>query len=100
MSDLPVKPRTSLKVSGRAKDAAGNAIANVVVVLISPLGSVLASTTDSDGNYSFTVSPSEKPFRIIPSKEGLTFEPVDKTLVVFTDDYKDIDFVGSPVRSP
>jgi hypothetical protein len=33
-------------------------MANVTVVLISPSGSVLAATTDTEGYYSFTAAPS------------------------------------------
>jgi len=70
-----------------------------VVVLISPQGTVLAATTDEQGNFSFTVAPSAAThsYRIIPSREGFTFEPVDKTLPVVDDDLKDLDFVGRPV---
>lgn len=100
LSDLPSKPKSILKLTGRVKDAAGNGIANVVVVLISPRGSVLASTTDSEGNYSFTVSPSEKPFRVLPSRDGFSFTPLDKILVMTAEDQKDVDFVGAPAQSP
>jgi uncharacterized membrane protein YgcG/tetratricopeptide (TPR) repeat protein len=91
--------RTNIKITGRVADATNVGIANVVVVLISPSGSVLASTTDKDGIYSFTVVPSPKTYRIIPSKDGYTFAPVDKTFVGLIDDQKDIDFVGSS-RAP
>jgi tetratricopeptide (TPR) repeat protein len=99
LADLPPQPPKapkSLKLTGSIKDAAGVGIANVVVVLISPRGSVLASTTDSEGNYSFTVSPSAKAFRVLPSKEGLTFTPLDKTLMLTTEDRNAVDFVGNP----
>jgi hypothetical protein len=66
----------------------------VVVVLISPSGSVIASTTDSEGNYSFTVAPSQKTYRIIPSKEGYSFTPLDKSFAALIDDQRDVDFVG------
>jgi hypothetical protein len=56
---------------------------------------VLASTTDKEGNYSFTVAPSQKTYRVIPSKEGYTFAPVDRTLAGLYEDLKEIDFVGS-----
>jgi len=69
---------------------------NVTVVLISPSGSVLAATTDNDGNYSFTVTPSQKTYRVIPSKDGYSFAPVDKVFVGLMDDQKGIDFVGTP----
>jgi tetratricopeptide (TPR) repeat protein len=95
--DKPV--RATITITGRVKDASGNAIANVVVVLISPQGSVLASTTDEQGNFSFTVAPSSstRSYRIIPSKEGLSFEPVDRVLPVANDDQKEQNFVGTPI---
>ena len=70
-------------------------IANVAVVLISPSGTVLAATTDNEGNYSFKVAPSQKTYRILPSKEGYTFTPIDRTLPTLFEDLKAIDFVGS-----
>src|SRR5262249_16087499 len=42
--------RTSIKLTGRIVDANKAPLANVTVVLISPSGSVLAATTDSEGN--------------------------------------------------
>ena len=88
--------RTTLQVSGRVKDTQGNPLGNVVVVLISPQGTVLASTTDEQGNYSFTVaaSTSARSFRIIPSKDGYTFEPADKVVPLLGADAKELDFVG------
>jgi len=98
-------PRATVTITGRVKDAGGDALANVVVVLISPEGTVLASTTDTKGNYSFTVapsSPSSSPhsYRIIPSRDGFTFEPVDKVLPVVNDDVKELDFVATPSPKP
>ena len=74
----------------------------MVVVLISPQGTVLASTTDEQGNYSFTVAPSAatRSYRIIPSKDGLTFDPVDRVLSAVTDDLKELDFVGTVTQKP
>ncbi len=92
--------RSTVKISGQIKDANQTGMANVVVVLISPSGAVLASTTDSEGNYSFTVAVSQRSYRIIPSKDGFTFAPVDKAFPGLSDDQKDIDFVGTPNRSP
>ena len=103
LADLPPqpsRPKATLKITGQVKDAEGKAIANAVVVMISPKGSVVATTTDSTGNYSFVVTPSEKPVRILPSKEGFVFAPVDKTIVIFSEDKKDIDFVGTQPSSP
>jgi len=90
--------RSNIKITGRIVDGNQNGLSNVVVVLISPSGSVLASTTDKDGNYSFTVTPSSKTYRVIPSKDGYTFSPVDKAFPGLIDDQKGIDFTGSTGR--
>jgi hypothetical protein len=82
------------------KDAGKNPIANVVVVLISAQGAVLTSTTDSAGNYSFTVAPSEQGYRLIPSKDGFTFEPVDRVLIGATNDWRRMDFTGTHRPTP
>ena len=97
-----MRPRETVTVTGRVKDSQGNPLGNVVVVLISPQGTVLASTTDDQGNYSFTVaaSSSSRSYRIIPSKDGLTFEPADKVLPVGSDDLKELDFVGAAAVKP
>lgn len=86
---------TRVHVTGKVKNANGEGIANVVMVLISPRGTVLSSTTDIEGNYSFSVAPSPLSYRIIPSKEGFTFAPIDKVLVGFNEDQKAVDFVGT-----
>ena len=86
--------RSTIKIRGRIVDANKVGVANVTVVLISPSGSVLAATTDNEGNYSFTVAPSQKTYRVIPSKEGYSFTPVDKSLPALLDDQRDVDFVG------
>jgi tetratricopeptide (TPR) repeat protein len=98
----PIK--TTVAITGRVKDSHGNGVANVVVVVISPQGTVLASTTDEQGNYSFTVASASaaapRTYRIIPSKDGFVFEPVDRVLPVVGDDAKDLDFVERPVPKP
>jgi tetratricopeptide (TPR) repeat protein/uncharacterized membrane protein YgcG len=98
--DTATKPRATVTITGRVKDASDNPLANVVVVLISPQGTVLAATTDDQGNYSFTVAPSSSPrsYRLIPSKDGLTFEPVDRVLPIVSDDVKELNFVGAPIK--
>ncbi|MFN2531648.1 MAG: TPM domain-containing protein [Pyrinomonadaceae bacterium] len=90
--------RSNIKIAGRIIDADKNGVPNVVVVLISPSGTVLAATSDSEGRYSFTVAPSLKTYRLIPSKEGVVFAPLDKTFAGLLDDQKDVDFVGSMNR--
>jgi hypothetical protein len=61
---------------------------------------VLTTTTDKSGNYSFTVAPSDHGFRIIPSRDGFAFEPVDKTLPAVSGDVKDVNFVGTSNPKP
>lgn len=87
--------RANIKISGRIADSDSLALANVVVVLISPSGAVLASTTDTNGNYSFKVAPSQKTYRVIPSMEGYTFTPIDRAFTGLIDDQKEINFVGT-----
>jgi len=86
--------RSNVRITGRALDANNQGLANVVVVLISPSGSVISATTDNEGNYSFTVIPTSKTYRVIPSKDGYSFSPVDKAFSGLLDDQKGIDFVG------
>jgi tetratricopeptide (TPR) repeat protein len=86
--------RSSIKLAGRIVDSNGMGISNVVLVLISPSGSVISATTDNDGKYSFTVVPTQKEYRLIPSKTGYTFTPGEKTLAGLLDDQKATDFVG------
>jgi tetratricopeptide (TPR) repeat protein/uncharacterized membrane protein YgcG len=87
--------RSTIRITGRIVDANKVGIANVVVVLISPSGTVLASTTDNEGVYSFKVAPSEKTYRLIPSLDGYAFTPIDRTLPGLFEDLKGIDFAGS-----
>ena len=87
--------RTNIKITGRILGPDKAPLANATVVLISPSGSVLAATTDSEGNYSFTVAPSAKTYRVIPSKDGYSFAPLDRTFAALIDDQKDVDFVAS-----
>jgi len=87
--------RSTIKITGRVLDANKVGISNATVVLISPTGSVMAATTDNDGNYSFKVAASEKTYRVIPSKEGFAFTPIDRTLPGLFEDLKEINFVAS-----
>jgi uncharacterized membrane protein YgcG/tetratricopeptide (TPR) repeat protein len=88
--------RSTIKITGRVLDASRVGISNVVLVLITPTGAIISSTTDNDGNYSFTVAlPSQKTYRIIPSKDGFAFTPIEKTFAGLFDDQRDIDFVGA-----
>lgn len=87
--------RSNIRIMGRVVDSNQVGLANATVVLISPTGTVLAATTDNKGNYSFKVAPSQKTYRLIPSMEGYTFTPIDRTLNSLLEDLKEIDFVGS-----
>lgn len=85
-----------VKITGRVLDASKVGIPNVVLILITPTGAVISSTTDNDGHYSFTVAlPSAKNYRIIPSKDGYAFTPFDKVFAGLFDDQSNVDFVGS-----
>jgi uncharacterized membrane protein YgcG/Tfp pilus assembly protein PilF len=98
--DTPATSPATFIVSGKVADAANNGLANVVVLLISSQGTVLTTTTDDLGNYSFTVAPSDHGFRIIPSRDGFTFEPVDKVLSRVSGEVRDLNFVGTPNSKP
>ncbi|HKG61306.1 MAG TPA: TPM domain-containing protein [Pyrinomonadaceae bacterium] len=95
LKNAAARLRTTVKVTGRIVDANKVGLSNVTVVLISPSGSVMAATTDNEGIYSFKVAPSEKTYRVIPSKDGYTFTPIDRALPGLFEDLKEIDFVGS-----
>ncbi len=95
------KPRaTIVTIKGRVVDSASNPIANAVVVLISPQGTVLASTTDEQGIYSFKVAPSSHNYRVIPSKDGFRFEPGDRLLPGVSEDQREMNFVGVQKGTP
>ena len=98
-SDAAARPAT-VTVTGRVRDSQNNPLANVVVVLISAQGTVLASTTDDQGKYSFTVASSTRSYRVIPSKDGFTFEPADKVLPDVSENLKDLDFIGAAAPKP
>lgn len=87
--------RKNIKITGRIVGPDQAPLANATVVLISPSGSVMAATTDSEGNYSFTVAPSQKTYRVIPSKDGYSFAPLDRTFAALIDDERNVDFVAS-----
>jgi tetratricopeptide (TPR) repeat protein/outer membrane biosynthesis protein TonB len=87
--------RSTIRITGRVVDSGKTGIADVAVVLISPSNVVLTATTDNEGYYSFKVAPSPKTYRVLPSKEGYTFTPIDRTLTTLFEDLKVIDFVGA-----
>jgi tetratricopeptide (TPR) repeat protein/uncharacterized membrane protein YgcG len=95
LKSVAARLRSTVKITGHLLDANKVGIPNATIVLISPAGSVITATTDNDGVYIFRVAPSQKTYRLIPSKEGYTFTPIDRTLPSLFEDLKEIDFVGS-----
>jgi tetratricopeptide (TPR) repeat protein len=95
LKNVAARLRSTVKITGRIIDANKVGIPNATVVLISPLGSVITATSDNEGVYTFRVAPSQKTYRMIPSKEGYTFAPIDRTFPSLFEDLKDIDFVGT-----
>jgi len=87
--------KSSIKITGRILDANKVGIPNVTVVLISPSGAVMAATTNNEGEYSFIAAPSQKTYRLIPSKDGYNFAPLDRAFPGLYEDQKEIDFIGS-----
>lgn len=94
---LASRTRSTVKITGRVLDANKVGLANVTIVLISPTGMVLTATTDNEGSYSFTVAApsSQKTYRLIPSRDGFSFAPIDKAFVGLIEDQKDIDFIAA-----
>ena len=90
---------TVVTITGQVMDVNSTPVANVVVVLITPQGTVLASTTNEQGIYSFKVAASPQSYRLVPSKDGFVFDPVDKVLANATEDAKGLNFVAL-VKSP
>lgn len=89
------KPSPSVvNITGQVMDVNSTPVANVVVVLITPQGTVLASTTNEQGMYSFKVAASPQSYRLVPSKDGFVFDPVDKVLTNASEDSKGLNFVA------
>ena len=71
------EPRTSVNISGRVTDAAGNGVAGVTVTLS---GSQSATTqTDASGRYLFGYVSTAGAHSVTPWKEGLSFGPASRT---------------------
>jgi tetratricopeptide (TPR) repeat protein len=89
------KPSPSVvTITGQVMDVNSTPVANVVVVLITPQGTVLASTTNEQGIYSFKVAASPQSYRLVPSKDGFVFDPVDKVMPNASEDSKGLNFVA------
>ncbi len=99
-AETPAATPATFNITGSVKDASNKALEKVVIVLISSQGTVLTTTTDEQGNYSFTVAPAEHGFRIIPSRDGFTFAPLDKQLTTVSGDMKELNFIGTPNLQP
>jgi len=89
------KPSPSVvNISGQVVDVNSAPLANVVVVLITPQGTVLAATTNEQGIYAFKVAASPQSYRLVPSKDGFVFDPIDKVLANASEDSKGLNFVA------
>ena len=71
------EPRTSVQISGRVVDIAGNGIAGVTLTLSGKESA--AALTDSQGKYVFNFISTTGTHTVTPQKSGLTFTPVDRS---------------------
>lgn len=71
------EPRTSVQISGRVVDIAGNGIAGVTLTLSGKQSAT--AVTDSQGKYFFNFISTTGTHTVTPQKTGLTFTPVDRS---------------------
>jgi YVTN family beta-propeller protein len=71
------EPRTSVQISGRVVDIAGNGIAGVTLTLSGKQSAT--ALTDSQGKYVFNFISTTGTHTVTPQKTGLTFTPVDRS---------------------
>ncbi|HYE16389.1 MAG TPA: SBBP repeat-containing protein [Pyrinomonadaceae bacterium] len=83
--------RPLYSVSGYVKDGSGNGIQGINV----SLQFLRSVTTGANGFYSFTDIPAGDTRKIIPSKAGYNFTPVDRTYTSIAADITDFDFTGA-----
>jgi Regulator of chromosome condensation (RCC1) repeat/Carboxypeptidase regulatory-like domain len=77
-------------VSGRIT-AGGSGLSGVTVTLT---GASMTTTTDANGNYSFSNVPDDT-YTVTPSLTGYTFNPPSRTVYLYQEDATDFDFSGS-----
>jgi len=71
------EPRTSVQISGRVVDIAGNGIAGVTLTLSGKQAAT--AVTDTQGRYVFNFISTTGTHTVTPQKTGLTFTPVDRS---------------------
>ena len=71
------EPHTSVQISGRVVDLAGNGIAGVTVTLSGKQSAT--ALTDSLGRYVFNFISTTGTHTVAPQKAGLNFTPVDRS---------------------
>lgn len=71
------EPRTSVQISGRVVDIAGNGIAGVTLTLSGKQAAT--ALTDSQGRYVFNFISTTGTHTVTPQKTGLNFTPVDRS---------------------
>jgi YVTN family beta-propeller protein len=72
------EPRTSVQISGRVVDNAGNGIAGVTLTLSGKQSAT--ALTDSQGKYVFNFISTTGSHTVTPQKTGLNFTPVDRSV--------------------
>jgi YVTN family beta-propeller protein len=72
------EPRTSVQISGRVVDIAGNGIAGVTLTLSGKQSA--SAITDSQGKYVFNFISTTGTHTVTPQKTGLTFTPLDRSV--------------------
>jgi hypothetical protein len=71
------EPRTSVQISGRVVDIAGNGIAGVTLTLSGKQSAT--ALTDSQGKYLFNFISTTGTHTVTPQKTDLTFTPVERS---------------------
>jgi uncharacterized repeat protein (TIGR01451 family) len=89
--------RLLFTIKGRIGDADSHAVAGVRVLLTG--AGQLETTTDANGNYSFTVFPSGIGWNVLPISGSLSFDPGSIHLPSVPGDTATANFVGMPVSS-
>lgn len=72
------EPRTSVQISGRVVDVAGNGVAGVTLTLSGKQSAT--ALTDSQGRYAFNFISTTGTHTVTPQKSPLTFTPLDRSV--------------------
>ncbi len=72
------EPRTSVQISGRVVDIAGNGVAGVTLTLSGTQSAT--AVTDAQGKYAFNFISTTGTHTVTPQKSPLTFTPVNRSV--------------------